>query len=301
VTAEDVTPVLLDALGKRIEEPAAVRLAEALGKKPFKSATPNNHPGLGSAKLGLEVGTHIDVKNRAFWPPRKQGRLWVTWVTHAFISQRYRGTLPADFDWQMDDAALSARFERRVEGAINAIRFTLPPPRDGLKAIAELAGDGRPRHLYLAVVSERAYATIYPGDKPEHTVEAGFFSAWCALHGVLREGRLDAAQQDALRARSISPRALLAGPLGGLLWQSDVKPEFNAFCHAYMNELTQPREATALGDLKQIFGESNYWRTPGEPVTEDSWANYERIAPRYAERLAQWQRGEITSVVDGPR
>jgi hypothetical protein len=118
---------------------------------------------------------------------------------------------------------------------------------------------------------------------------------------VLREGRLDAAQQDALRARSISPRALLAGPLGGLLWQADVKPEFNAFCHAYMNELTQPREAAALGDLKQIFGESNYWRTPDEPVTEDSWANYERIAPRYAERLAQWQRGEITSVVDGPR
>jgi hypothetical protein len=34
-------------------------------------------------------------------------------------------------------------------------------------------------------------------------------------------------------------------------------------------------------------------------MTEDSWANYDRIAPRYAERLAQWQRGEITSAVDG--
>ena len=68
-----------------------------------------------------------------------------------------------------------------------------------------------------------------------------------------------------------------------------------------MNELMEPREAAALGDIREIFGQSNYWRTSGEPLTEDSWTNYDRIAPRYAQRLAQWQRGEITSVVDGPR
>lgn len=98
----NLTNLLLDALGKRIEEPQAVALAEALGAKPFKSATPNNQPGIGSAKLGLEVGTNLDVKNRSFWPPRKQGRLWVTWVTHAFIRPNYPGPLPAAFDWQMD-------------------------------------------------------------------------------------------------------------------------------------------------------------------------------------------------------
>jgi hypothetical protein len=301
MTAPDLTNVLLDALGKRIEEPEAVTVAAALRKQAFKSATPSNQPGISAAKLGLDVGTHIDVKNRSFWPPRKQGRLWVTYITHAFIRPNYRGTLPANFDWQMDDAALSARFERRVEGAINAIRFTLPPPRDGLKAIAELASDGRPRHLYLAVVSERDYATIYPDDKADNTVEAGFFAAWCALEGVLREGRLDAEQQEMLRARRTTPRAFLCTALGGLLWQADVKPEFDAFCHAYMNELMDPRDAAALGDIREIFGQSNYWRTSGEPMTGDSWANYDRIAPCYARRLAQWQRGEIASVVDGHR
>ena len=150
-------------------------------------------------------------------------------------------------------------------------------------------------------VQERAYATIYPDDKADNTVEASFFAAWCALEGVLREGRLDTTQQEALLTRRISPHAFLASALGGLLWQADVKPEFSAFCHAYMNELTEPREAAALGDIREIFGQSNYWRTSGEPLTEDSWANYDRIAPRYAQRLAQWQRAEITSVVDGPR
>ena len=54
-----------------------------------------------------------------------------------------------------------------------------------------------------------------------------------------------------------------------------------------------------LVTIRHIFGESNYWRTPGEPRTEDNWVNYDRIA--LAERLAQWQRGEISSVVDGLR
>jgi hypothetical protein len=67
------------------------------------------------------------------------------------------------------------------------------------------------------------------------------------------------------------------------------------------NELMQPREAAALGDIRHIFGESNYWRTSGEPRTEDSWVNYDRTAPLHAERLAQWQRGKINSVVDGLR
>jgi hypothetical protein len=298
MTDQDLTQLLLDALGKRIEDAEAIALAVALGKKTFKSATPSNQPAISAAKLGLAAGTHIDIKNRAWWPPRKQGRLWVTYVSHAFIRPNYRGALPPDFDWQMDDAALSARFERRVEGTIKAVRFTLPPPREGLKAIVELGGDGRPRHLYLGIAQERAYATIYPDDKPEHNIEAGFFAAWCALEGLLREGRLDAGQQHALRGRRGSPRAILENALGGLLWQADVRPEFDAFCHAYMNRLMQPEEATALGDARQIFGEANYWRGADEPFTKDSWANYDRIAPRYAQRLAQWRRGEITSMVD---
>ena len=42
MTDQDLTPLLLDALGKRIDDPAAIRLTMATGKKPFKSATPNN-------------------------------------------------------------------------------------------------------------------------------------------------------------------------------------------------------------------------------------------------------------------
>jgi hypothetical protein len=81
----DLTPLLLDALGKRIEDAAAVGLAREIGKKPFKSATPNNSPSIVDRRLGLEVGTNLNIKNRSYWPYRKEGRVWVTWcLTHSF-------------------------------------------------------------------------------------------------------------------------------------------------------------------------------------------------------------------------
>ncbi|MBX4899255.1 MULTISPECIES: hypothetical protein [Rhizobium] len=157
------TPLLLDALGKRIDDPAALRLAEAIGKKPFKNTTPTNTIDLENRKLGLELAARASITNRSYFPPRKDGRNWVTWVSHAFIYPKYRGSLPAGFDWQMDDAALSERFIRRIEGAVEEVRFTLPAPREGLRAKATLGSDGLPERLLLSVVEERAYATIYPG------------------------------------------------------------------------------------------------------------------------------------------
>jgi hypothetical protein len=303
MTDQDLTPLLIDALGKHIDDPAATRLTAALGKKPFKSATPNTSSSFDvvDRKRGLDIATSMMIRNRAYWPYRKDGRRWVTWVSHAFIHPGYRGSLPAGLDWHMDDTALSARFERRIEGVHRAVRFTLPPPREGLSASVELSDEGRPRHLLLGVAQERDYATTHPDSKPEHKVEDGFFAGWCALADVLRQGRLDTQHRDALRSRSITPGAFFANALDGLLWQGDVKPELDPFCYAYLKRLMEPEEASSLLDIRQIFGEANHWRKPGEPMTGDDWANYDRIAPLYSRRLEQWRRGEIRSQVHHPR
>jgi len=65
-----------------------------------------------------------------------------------------------------------------------------------------------------------------------------------------------------------------------------------------MNKLMEPEEASALVDTRGIFGESNCWRKPGDAMTQDSWENFDRIAPRYAQRLEQWRSREIRSRVD---
>src|SRR3954452_13214635 len=61
MTEQDLTPLLLDALGKSIEDSAANKLAMTIGKKPFKSATPNNRATIANRKLGLEVATNMKI------------------------------------------------------------------------------------------------------------------------------------------------------------------------------------------------------------------------------------------------
>ena len=62
----------------------------------------------------------------------------------------------------------------------------------------------------------------------------------------------------------------------------------------------EPEEATQLRDVQTIFGEDNYRRRAGEPITEDSWTNYDRVASRYTQWPEQWRRGETNSMVDLP-
>ena len=64
-----------------------------------------------------------------------------------------------------------------------------------------------------------------------------------------------------------------------------------------MKRLMEPDEASTLQDIRQVFREGNYWRKLDEQITEDNWDNFDRIAPRYSYRLAQWRRGEIRSTV----
>ena len=211
---------------RRIDDPAVTTLVEALGQKPFRSATPGNDRYVVARKHGLEIGATMSIRNRAYWPPRRENGRWVTWATFAFLYPTYRGALPAGFAWSMDDAALSARYERSVLRLLDRVRFHLPPPGDGLKAQVDLGENGRPEKLYFTVTWERDYATLHPDNKrKELDVEQGFFAAWCALNGIVREGRIAAADLDALQRRMVPPSAGLATALGGVLWQGDVKPE----------------------------------------------------------------------------
>lgn len=298
----DLTPLIADALGKRIEDPAAARLAAAIGKKPFKNATPENRCDIGDRKrLGIEVVANMRLYNRAYWPYRKDRRRWVTWVTNVFLYPNYAGTLPDGFDFAMDEAALSARFERVAWTQIPELtRFNLPAPRPGLIATTTVDVGGLPRDVYLAVAEEWPYATLHPGSKIENSFENAFFAVWCAANGLLRDGRLGADALSAIGERRGTPFPLFSTALDGLLWSGDLKPEYQPFCKAYMGTI-ENAEANALQDVKDVFGEKNFWRKPGAPITPDDWASYDRIAPRFATRLDEWRRGVRWTMPQRPK
>jgi hypothetical protein len=214
----------------------------------------------------------------------------VTWVTNVFIYPNYAGTLPEDFDWQMDEAALSTRFERIELPAIGQVRFVLKPPREGLIATATLGDDARPRLLYLAVAEEWRYATRFPESLPENCVEDAFLAAWCALSGLLRDGRASEAAISALREREITPLAFFSTTLDGLLWSGDVKLDYQPFCKAY-TDVAKEDEGSATHDVKDVFGSRNHFRREGETRTPYDWASYDKIGPLLSRRLDEWRRG----------
>jgi hypothetical protein len=287
----DLTPLVAEALGKRIEDPAAGRLAKAIGKKPFESATPGKRCDIGDRKrLGIEAVADIVLYNRNHWPPRKEGRKWVTWVANVFLYPNYQGALPDGFDWRMDDATLSARFEQREVTGLGQVRFTLPSPWPGVTVTTTLGDDGRPGQLYLAVLEEWQYATRFPESLPENCVEDAFLATWCALNGLLRDQRLTPAALSALERREITPLAFYSTALDGLLWSGDVKPELRAFCKAY-TRVGDENEGSAGNDIKDVFGERNHFRGPDEARTPDDWRSYDKIEPLLTRRLDEWRRG----------
>jgi hypothetical protein len=95
----------------------------------------------------------------------------------------------------------------------------------------------------------------------------------------------------ALRKREITPLAFFSTALDGLLWSGDVKPEHHAFCKTYMTLSVGHDEANALADIRDVFGEKNYWRKGDEARTPDDWASYDRIESRFTKRLDEWRRG----------
>lgn len=288
---EDLTPLVVEALGKRIEDPAAARLAKAIGKQPFANATPGGRCDLGDRKrLGIEVVADIALHNRNCWPPRKEGRKWVTWVTTVFLYPNYAGSLPHGFDWHMDDATLRAKAERCEVTGLGPLRFVLPSPWPGLITTTTLGDDGRPRQLYLAVMEEWEYATSSPDSGPENCVEDAFLATWCALNGVLRDQRVSPAALSAVERREITPFAFYATALDGLLWSGDVKPELQDFCKAYTRSADES-EGSAMHDAQDVFGGRNHFRLEGEARTPDDWPSYDRIAPLFTRRLDEWRRG----------
>ncbi|MBN8755947.1 MULTISPECIES: hypothetical protein [Variovorax] len=62
-------------LGKRIDDPIAIRLAEALGNKSFKNVTPVDGASLGSDKLGIKVGASASRSHFDRIAPRYAERL----------------------------------------------------------------------------------------------------------------------------------------------------------------------------------------------------------------------------------
>jgi hypothetical protein len=112
----------------------------------------------------------------------------------------------------------------------------------------------------------------------------GMFLAWAILSGL--ESEMHRAESrdavDAVRARRMTGREFLFQQRDEKLTDNDFNEEGNAFATSYYGSTNSPY----LADYERTFargGRSLY-------KTEDTWANYELIAPSITEAFEAWKR-----------
>lgn len=127
------------------------------------------------------------------------------------------------------------------------------------------------------------YGGNYPEGLPDENggTHIGMFLAWAILNGQAGALLKEHSPQylDALRARRITGREVLFEACDGKFWSDDLSEEGNAFAQVYY-------AVKYLDDYSATLGDSH----PTLYHIENSWENYDRIAPVITRRFELWKK-----------
>lgn len=301
---EPLWNLLLAAIGQRIDSPQGLALVEAIGAKPLRAVTPQNFSDYTVAKpLGITVSATPVPKCRAYWPERREQRAYVNYINRVELTPPYSGRLPEGMRWDMTKPELDAIAKFELRGAREVPYWSFEAPAPGVRltactSINRLFPTGQPAadRLLITLAEEIDFISAYAEfefDKPLVYVEDAFFTAWCAMNGVLDETKFNTDVVQPLFDRSMTPLAFLHGPCGRLLWSDDIRAPLMEFVQVYYRGLRLPDVQRWVADIGATFGASNHFKDDPAQMTQDSWDHYDLIAPRIAERFTQWRSGEL--------
>jgi hypothetical protein len=132
----------------------------------------------------------------------------------------------------------------------------------------------------------------YGGDYPEGLppenggTHIGMFLAWAILRGLEGEFHREESAESlaAVRARQMSGREFLFQECDEKFWEEDLSEEGNAFAHAYYD--SRDDSWSYVNDYAEVLAS----RLPTLYHVEDSWENFDRLAPVLDERFAEWKQ-----------
>lgn len=128
------------------------------------------------------------------------------------------------------------------------------------------------------------YTGDYPRDLPPQNggTHIGFFFSW-AVHHQLESEQLAQSDPEALaaiRARQLGGREFLARHCGGQLGESELNATGNAFAHDYYDSELYFKD----------YAETLAAGCPSLYHVDDTWANYDVMAPVIAGRFEAWKK-----------
>ncbi len=131
----------------------------------------------------------------------------------------------------------------------------------------------------------------FPADLPPENggTHIGLFLAWAINHDLVGGLHMEESKAalDSVKSRRKTGRDFLFEQCDGKFWAEDLSAEGNAFAEVYYAEKTGPY----VRDLQGAIGQG----LPTLYHAQDSWENYDKIAPVIDRRYMNWKkRGTIT-------
>ncbi|QEL13753.1 DUF7832 domain-containing protein [Limnoglobus roseus] len=115
----------------------------------------------------------------------------------------------------------------------------------------------------------------------------GMFLAWPILNGLQGEFHDEESSEDleAVRGRTMTGRDFLFRSCDGKFWEEDLSEEGNKFAAAYYSGEGGQGYGEYIKDYQGALAHS----LPSVYHVEDSWANYDVIAPVIDWRFSEWK------------
>jgi hypothetical protein len=316
---------LVAVIGQRKNAPDVERLVADLGGK---LPLPAKAEGYFTAKeQDVELAWHNEVLAPAFYPPQREGRKPISYVTSIWFppsAVQCSGLAAPLSDISPDMPASAWAALPGVVVSRNRLGTTAYSVPVGEQVSLRIAFDENGRmerrwalslreHDHYAYVrsSEHAHA-FSPWDPawPEEQADLpmGMFMAWCIDRGKIGERHLrdHAALVDAVRARTMTGRAFLYQvAFCNEVWSWDVSADLKGFAYSYLLCLCHRNSSTPLlgradrcgvnDDFMAVF--SPHFQGRGLEAA-DTWENYERFAcfldARYRDHALTALQTEIT-------
>jgi hypothetical protein len=142
----------------------------------------------------------------------------------------------------------------------------------------------------------------YNGDFPRELSEPagathiGMFVAWCVLNGMAGVLHVHEFPDGlaALQERRSTPGQFILDACDEKFTDEDLNDEGNAFARAYYTASDDSGISAYLTDYEAVLGQT----VPTLYHVEDSWGNFETIAPVIERRFREWRAGTPFSTVN---
>ncbi|MDB4961006.1 MAG: hypothetical protein JWP01_1005 [Myxococcales bacterium] len=251
---------------------------------------------------GIELYFTHAIASRKFYPPKKTGKAYVTYLERILIADDFKDPLPLGVTRTMGRPELVATLGEPSRTPIGDEVYEKEIAPGAMLNIGRHPEKGI-RNIWLTVpqgfeldVDALHFEAMPPEGKPAHAdhLATGMLLAWAADRVGLAPHLATTEKAKALAKREITGRELLISELGSSLLSEDLDPRLEDFLYFYTHRLFDvPDEARRAKD--EVAYTDDYLATFKKVIKNpylvpDSWEAFDRLAPILDARWADYQQ-----------